>query len=573
MRRRYFASLIGITLVAVVLLALTIGLGYGPKLGLDLQGGASVTLLPKGEVNSDALGQAVQIIRSRVDALGVAEPEITRQGDAIVVNLPGVKDQDRALQLVGQTAELRFRPVLQVLSPDESTGVPATTVPPAGPTEPTTTVAPTDTTVAPTDTTAIPAETTTVPAETTTAAGGGPGGAVPLPRQESPTTTAAPAETTTTVAGETTTVPVTPTTQLATTPPEDDKIDQQVVLPELDDNGTVVRRYLLGPAFLTGAAVDGAEAVFQNEWQVNLNMKGGANGIDTWNQVTQECFTGTATCPPIGSRGKGLVAITLDGTVKSAPEIQPDNATFSPFSADQISISGNFKEGEAKNLALVLRYGALPVQLEPQAVQTVSATLGKDSLRAGVIAGVVGVALVILFMFVYYRSLGVVVLGGLLLSVAILWSVISYLGESRGLALTLAGATGIIVSIGVTVDSYVVYFERLKDDARLGRTFRSSAARGWASAWRTILAADIVSLIGAALLWYLTVGSVRGFAFFLGLSTLIDVVVAYFFLRPAVILLSQSRSYRGRTHLFGVTQGEGLAADTAPAVAGGGGGS
>jgi preprotein translocase subunit SecD len=509
MRRRNIISLIGIVVIAVGSLALTISLGYAPKLGLDLQGGASVTLLPEGNVSSDSLSQAVQIIRQRVDALGVAEPEITRQGDAIVVNLPGVKDQDRALQLVGQTAELRFRPVLEILPPDASTpvSVPTTAAPaPAGP-DVSTTVAPTDTTAAPTATTA----------------------------------------------------PTTATTVLATTTPENDKADQQVVLPQLDSKGNVLRRYLLGPAFLTGSAVSGADSVFQNGWAVSLNMKGGANGIDTWNKVTEECFNGVSTCPGIGSAGRGLVAITLDGTVKSAPEIQPSNQAFSPFSADQISISGNFTEGEADDLALVLKYGALPVKLDPQAVQTVSATLGKDSLRAGVIAGVIGVALVVLFMFAYYRSLGFVVLGGILLSSAILWAVISWLGESRGLALTLAGATGIIVSVGVTVDSYVVYFERLKDDARLGRTFRSSAQRGWASAWRTILAADIVSLIGAALLWYLTVGSVRGFAFFLGLSTLIDLVVAYFYLRPAVILLSQSRFYRGRTHLFGVTQGEAVA--------------
>jgi preprotein translocase subunit SecD len=561
MRRRYIFSLVGIVAFTVALLGLTIGLGYGPKLGLDLQGGASVTLLPKGQVQPDALGQAVQIIRNRVDALGVAEPEITRQGNAIVVNLPGVKDQDRALQLVGQTAELRFRPVLQVLSPDQGTAVPTTTVPAAGPTTPTT--APADTT----PTTAAPADTTP-----TSAAGGGPGGAVPLPQQQSPTTTPS----TTAAAAPTTTVAPTATSAaFATTKPEDDKVDQKVVLPEQDSNGTVQRRYLLGPAFLTGSAVSGADAVFNqgsNEWQVNLNLKGGNNGIDTWNRVTQLCFNGDATCPGIGSRGKGLVAITLDGIVKSAPEIQPDNASFSPFQADQISISGNFGETEAKNLALVLRYGALPVQLEPQAVQTVSATLGKDSLRAGVIAGIVGVLLVVVFMFLYYKSLGWIVLGGLLLSTGILWSVISYLGETRGLALTLAGATGIIVSIGVTVDSYVVYFERLKDDARLGRTFRSAAQRGWASAWRTILAADIVSLIGAALLWYLTVGSVRGFAFFLGLSTLIDIIVAYFYLRPAVILLSQSHRYRGKTHLFGVTQGEAVVAG-APAAGGGGGGS
>src|SRR5689334_13098685 len=161
MRRRYIFSLVGIVAFTVALLGLTIGVGYGPKLGLDLQGGASVTLLPKGEVQQDALGQAVQIIRQRVDALGVAEPEITRQGDAIVVNLPGVKDQDRALQLVGQTAELRFRPVLEILPPDASTPVaaPSTTVPaPAGPVA--TTAAPTDTTVAGTPATAAPTDTT-----------------------------------------------------------------------------------------------------------------------------------------------------------------------------------------------------------------------------------------------------------------------------------------------------------------------------------------------------------------------------------------------------------------------------
>src|SRR5262249_38881094 len=235
--------------------------------------------------------------------------------------------------------------------------------------------------------------------------------------------------------------------------------------------------------------------------------------------------------------------------------------------ADEIAISGNLGETDAKNLALVLRYGALPVQLEPQAVQTVSATLGKDSLKAGIIAGIVGVLLVVVFMFLSYKSLGWIVLGGLLLSTGSLWSVISYLGETRGLALTLAGATGIIVSIGITVDSYVVYFERLKDDRRLGRSFRGSVQRGWHSAWRTILAADIVSLIGAVLLWYLTVGSVRGFAFFLGLSTLCAIVVAYFFLRPAVSLASRSRYLRG-DHLLGVSSGEAVPAGTTVGASG-----
>ena len=246
------------------------------------------------------------------------------------------------------------------------------------------------------------------------------------------------------------------------------------MLPEKDKNGNVTARYRLGPAFLTGSAVETAAAKFDqnsNEYVVTLTLKGGENGIDTFNKVAQQCFSGEANCPPVLNR-TGSIAITLDGEVKSAPAIQPEQSGFSPFKRDQISISGNFTESSANQLALVLKYGALPVQLVPQAVQTVSATLGKDSLRAGIAAGLVGLALVVAFMILYYRGMGLVVLGGLCVSGALLWSVISYLGANQGLALTLAGATGIIVSIGVTVDSYVVYFERLKDDVRAGQLAR-----------------------------------------------------------------------------------------------------
>jgi preprotein translocase subunit SecD len=547
MRRSQVVSLVGIVVIAIGALVATITLGYAPKLGLDLQGGASVTLQPKGKPSGQALDQAVSIIRSRVDALGVAEPEITRQGDAIVVNLPGVKDQDRALSIVGKTAELRFRPVLQVLPPESATsGTPSSTA-----------------------ATTAPKTATTAPKTPTTAGGGGPGGAVPLPRQTSPTpapaTTAKPVATT--APSATTTAPAS-STGLPTTPPEKDVANQTVVLPQKDSSGKVTERYQLGPAFLNGSAISDAQSQFGSSgWEVNLHLKGGANGIDTWNKVTEQCFNGASNCPGIGTNGHGQVAIVLDSVVQSAPVIQPDQSSFSPFAADQIAISGNFNQSEADNLALVLRYGALPVQLDPQAVQTVSATLGKDSLRAGVVAGIIGVSLVVLFMLIYYRGLAVVVIAGLAISAALIWTVISYLSETRGLALTLAGATGIIVSIGITVDSYVVYFERLKDDRRLGRSFRGSVQRGWHSAWRTILAADIVSLIGAVLLWYLTVGSVRGFAFFLGLSTLCDIVVAYFFLRPAVSLASRSRYLRG-DHLLGVSSGEAIPAGTTVGASG-----
>jgi preprotein translocase subunit SecD len=222
-----------------------------------------------------------------------------------------------------------------------------------------------------------------------------------------------------------------------------------------------------------------------------------------------------------------------------------------PSFSGGVDITGSFSEGEAKDLARVLKSGALPVRLQVQAVQTVSPTLGSDSLRAAIISGLIGVGLVLLFMLLYYRSLAAIVVIGLLVSGVIQWNVISLLSRTNGLALSLAGIAGIIVSIGVTVDSYVVFFEKLKDEVKSGRTLRNSAERGFKSAWRTILAADIVSLLGAFTLWYLTVGSVRGFAFFLGLSTLCDMVVAWFFTRPTMLLLARS-NFIARRRVFGV---------------------
>jgi preprotein translocase subunit SecD len=500
-RRRRIGSLIFIVVVALAGLAATFATGSSPELGLDLQGGASVVLQPPDGTPSDAVDQAIDIIRSRVDALGVAEPDITRQGDTVLVELPGVKDQQRAIDLVGQTAELRFRPVLNLLPPE---GAPVTT---------TTTAAPAETTT----TTAAPAETTTTAAPEETARG---------QEQEESTTTTAAGETTTTTVAESTTTTTVP--EVPTTSREEDKADQVVVLPSKD--GTV--RYQLGPTTVLGSAVSTASADFDgiSQWSVGLKMT--SDGITGFNALASECFNAAATCPT------KLIAITLDGEVVSAPEIQAPT-----YERDQIQITGNFDESEAKDLSLVLRYGALPVQLERQDAQTVSASLGKDSLRAGLIAGAVGTVLVLLYMLFYYRLLGAVVIAGLAVWSALQWSIISWLGETQGLALSLAGVTGIIVSIGVTVDSYVVFFERLKDELRRGSTARTSVERGFRHAFRTILIADTSAFIGAATLYLLTVGPVRGFAFFLGLSTLLDVVTAWFFTRPLVGVLARRRRF------------------------------
>jgi preprotein translocase subunit SecD len=237
----------------------------------------------------------------------------------------------------------------------------------------------------------------------------------------------------------------------------------------------------------------------------------------------------------------------LDGRVLSAPTV---NDTFSDTKNAQIT--GSFDRTQAKNLATALRYGALPVALERQQAQEVSATVGKDALRAGLVAGLLGLAAVTIYILLYYKLLGAVAVASLALSFGLLWSIISWLGNSRGLALSLSGVVGIIVSIGISIDSNIVYFEVIKEDMHSGRTLRSAADRAFHSAMRTIVRADAVSLIAAGLLYWLTVGSVRGFAFYLGLATILDLVASYFFMRPMVHWLSGTRLARERPSVFGI---------------------
>ena len=557
MRRKIFLPLILILVAAYGGLLATLVSGNSPELGLDLQGGVSVVLAPTGDATGDQLDQSLSIIRDRVDALGVAEPDITRQGDAIVVQLPGVKNRDRALALVGQTAELQFRPVLQqgqfpedevadaqAAADEQVTASTTTTTAPADGGAGATTTSSTPTTAAetapdegawspPADAAPVEGESAAGPAQDPTATT-----APPTTAPADPTATTAPADpTATTVPAEPTDVPVPPLT-----PRDQDVADQPVTLAGKD--GTTV--YALGPALASGRIVATARADIQNgQWFVSLEMRGGEDGIDKFNEIAAQCYNASdpTVCPT------GQLAIVLDSVVQSAPSINAPS-----FSPEDISISGSFTESEAKDLALVLRYGSLPVELERQSVQTVSASLGDDSLRAGIIAGAVGLALVAVYMLVYYRALGLVVILGLTVWGALLYTIISFLGETQGLALTLSGVTGIIVSIGVTVDSYVVYFERLKDEVKAGRTLRTSTDRAFKRAFRTVLAANFTAFLGALVLWWLTVGSVRGFAFFLGLSTLLDVIVAWAFTHPVVVLLSRNRLFTDMP-FFGVARG------------------
>jgi preprotein translocase subunit SecD len=495
MVRRLVVSLVGVVVVVFGLLIGNVAAGNVPSLGLDLQGGASVTLQPEGTYDAKALDVALTIIRARVDSIGVSEPEIIRQGDTVVVNLPGVEDQQRALDIIGRQGQLLLRPVLQAGTINTGT-----------------------------DTT-LPGATTVV--DSTLPASSGPGSS-----RRVAATTVPPTTTPTTVAATPGSAP-----SLAEILASQDANDPNATVVVLGKSGDV---YSAGPAGASGLVFsnDAAAEINNGTWSVVVGLLQGSAGEDIWNALSTRCFNKDATCPT------GQIAIVLDGEVISAPVVQQ-----AVFTGGNVQISGSFTEAEARDLAKILEFGAVPVKFSVATVQTVSPTLGKDSLRAAVISGLVGVLLVMLFFFFYYRLLTIVVISGLVISGSLLWSVISYLSKTNGLALTLSGVAGIVVSIGVTVDSYVVFFERLKDELVSGKTMRGAAQRSFTSAWRTILAADTVSFIGAIILWQLTVGSVRGFAFFLGLSTLIDVFVAYLFTRPAILLLARSKFMAGRNVL------------------------
>ncbi len=529
--RRHVLQLIITLGIMIGPLVAVIATDTTPQLGLDLQGGISVVLAPKAGsgAETDTLGQAVNIIRNRIDSLGVAEPEVSRQGNNIIVDLPGVKDRDKALSIVGQTAELRFRPVLQSL-PAENEAVTTTT------TAPTTT------------TTGAPGATTTTAAGSTSTTVQG--GSVIAPQATSTTTgstgttgSTAPTTTTTTPAGSpppesTTTTTIAPLTGIVKS--TEDIPDQEVVLPireESPEGGPA--RLRMGPTLMTGRDVSSARAAFESGqgWVVHLSFTG--EGFDKFNDLAAQY---------VGRQ----IAIVLDGVVQSYPVIRD-----AKFDTNDVVISGNFKEAEAKDLALVLKYGALPIPLERQTVQDVSPSLGKDQLNAGILAGLLGLGFVAIYMVLYYRLLGLVVISGLRLVGGFLYTITCYLGSTVGLTLTLSGVVGIIVSAGTTVDSYIVYFERLKDEVRSGKTIRSSLDRGFARSFRTILAGNLVSLIGAALLYFLAIGSVRGFAFFLLITTILDILVAYFFMHPVVSIIGRKESFT-KARWLGIAAGLGV---------------
>lgn len=467
-----------IAILALILIGFSVFAGLAGaskvKLGLDLRGGTSVTLTPRatvgGKVTSAAIDQAVSIIRQRVNSLGVAESEVSAQGSGvnrqIVISVPG-DTGDRIVNLVGQTAELRFRQVLASgagnAKTTSSAAAKAAATYPAGVTA------------------ALDAQ---FAALDCTNATNRQGGSVDAPSS-----------------------------------------------PLVTCSRDGVTKYILAPAEVLGSQVSKASAILDQQsgagWMVSLTFNG--DGTKAFGAMTTR-ITGNAA-------PANQAAIVLDGLVVSSPRI------IEAINSGSAQITGNFTQTDATDLSNVLKYGALPLAFDRGEVQQVSPTLGSDQLRAGLIAGGLGLLLVVLYSLLYYRGLGIVSVGSLAVAGAITYLSFLLLGKYIGFTLTLAGIAGAIVSIGITADSFIVYFERLRDEVREGRSLKTAVETGWQRARHTIIVADLVSLIASALLYFFAVGGVRGFAFTLGLTTFVDLFVVFFFTKPLVSLLARTKFY------------------------------
>ncbi|MXQ77131.1 protein translocase subunit SecD [Rhodococcus rhodochrous] len=552
-------ALFGVILAALYALVFFTGdKSPTPKLGIDLQGGTRVTLTartPDGSSPSpDSLRQAQQIIETRVNGLGVSGSEVIVEGDNLVITVPG-EDSSQARTL-GQTARLYIRPVIggpidanmtaEDLAEQPGAGTPggglpaepapaepapgepapADQAPPADAPEPQGRPFPAQDPTAPTDA-PEPAETPEAPTEPTGAPESTGAPEVPendgsLTPQEQAAADIAAAKATRQSEDPAVQQAAALALDCSAADPLAGNDDPALPLVACSTDGTAI--YLLGPSIIDGQQIDDATSGFnqqQSRYEVSLTFD--SEGSNTWAQFT---------AANIGQQA----AFVLDSKVVSAPVIQGATPAGSAT-----SITGQFTNTQAAELANTLKYGSLPLSFVASEAETVSATLGLASLEAGLIAGAVGLALVLIFCLAYYRMLGLLTALSLVLSGLAVYAVMVLLGRYIGFTLDLAGVAGLIIGIGMTADSFVVFFERIKDEIREGRSFRSAVPRGWARARRTILSGNAVSFIAAAVLYVLAVGQVRGFAFTLGLTTILDVVVVFLVTWPLVFLASKSK--------------------------------
>jgi preprotein translocase subunit SecD len=533
---RNLAIFAGVVAVLYSLVFLTGGGDATPKLGIDLKGGTRVTLTARtvdGRPPSrESLDQARQIIEQRVNGIGVTGAEVVLDGTNLIITVPGENgDQARTL---GQTARLYFRTVIS----EQPAGVPAPV--PGGQHPGSGAPTPQPGSQQPPASSAVPTPEPPAPVHPQLAqpplSGEPTPSPAPPPPAAPPSVGQAPADSADPQVAEQirqararlqSQDPAVQQRALATLNcaapnPLRGNDDPNLPLVACDQHHTA--KYLLAPAFMSGEQIASASAGPNPSgpgYEVQLRFK--HQGEDIWSQYTAN---------NVGKQS----AFALDGEVVSAPQIISAIPPGQPT-----SITGSFTQAEAQNLANVLKYGSLPLSFQPSESETVSATLGLASLRAGLLAGALGLAVVFVYCLFYYRALGVLTILSLALSGLIVYAALVLLGRWIGFTLDLAGVAGFIVAIGITADSFVIFFERLKDEVRDGRTFRSAVPRAWARARRTILSADAVSFLAAAVLYVLAVGQVKGFAFTLGMSTVLDLVVVFLATHPLVAMASQSR--------------------------------
>ncbi|MFJ9817090.1 protein translocase subunit SecD [Streptomyces sp. NPDC101151] len=532
--------------ILIAIVALTGGMfasGHTtPRLGIDLAGGTSITLKAKADqgsaINKANMDTAVDIMNRRVNGLGVSEAEVQTQGaDHIIVNIPKGTNSKEAQQQVGTTAKLYFRPVL---ASEPSGAAPQSPSPSASSTgsgspspsssassdekasssssssgSPTPTASATSQGRAVTDalkadsTPSSSASASSKSSPSPSASSGGSADAGKLQAQYAALDCSKPA-------------------QRANAGKSAKPGEITVACGEINK---VWYKYLLGPAAVDGTEVTKAAAVFDTQgasgWQVQ--MKFNSSGSKKFGDITGELAKKQSPQNQFG--------IVLDGEVVSSPFVN------TAITGGQAEISGSFTQQEAQSLANMLSYGALPLSFKEDTVTTVTAALGGEQLRAGLLAGAIGLALVVLYLVFYYRGLSVVAMASLLISGILTYVIMSLLGPAIGFALNLPAVCGAIVAIGITADSFIVYFERIRDEIREGRSLRPAVERAWPRARRTILVSDFVSFLAAAVLFIVTVGKVQGFAFTLGLTTVLDVVVVFFFTKPLMTLLARRKFF------------------------------
>ncbi|WP_431032397.1 protein translocase subunit SecD [Streptomyces sp. P6-2-1] len=545
-----------LALILVALVALTGGMFLSghttPRLGIDLAGGTSITLKAQNEpgqknaVNKTNMDTAVDIINRRVNGLGVSEAEVQTQGsDHIVVNIPRGTNEKQAREQVGTTAQLYFRPVLQIAA-----GTPAAD--PSASSSPSATSSPSGTASPSPESSAGAGGSTASPSASSSASGttagsgdtSSQGRAVPqaLKADATPSATAKSdtdaKDAAASPSPDASTSPDDKTTALFSSLDCSDKsarvkatagVKPTASMVACGNEGGQWAKYLLGPAEVEGKNVKSADSVLdpqRNQWIVQMKFNG--EGKKKFSSITGKLAQQQS---PMNQ-----FAIVLDGDVVSAPSV-------SERLGGSAEISGSFSQESAKDLANVLSYGALPLTFHEETVTTVTAALGGEQLRAGLIAGAVGLALVIIYLVVYYRGLALIAIASLVVSGILTYTIMTLLGPGIGFALNLPAVCGAIVAIGITADSFIVFFERVRDEVREGRSLRPAVERGWPRARRTILVSDFVSFLAAAVLFVVTVGKVQGFAFTLGLTTLLDVVTVFLFTKPLLTLLARRKFF------------------------------